>query len=213
MTSPSGNDLNHDEPVVVPYSLLQSPDSTLAHLLERAFSSSATSLGLLIVSDLPPEFSELRRRLLLLSNAFASLPEHRREAYADEASSYTFGWSCGKERMNGKLDSAKGSFYANPQWDRTPPTREGGPEGVNLWPKNEDGVDGFEEAFKGLCKVMVEVGGLVARACQGVVGADEGGKKLANSKTVEELVMSSKANKARLLHYVSPHVQNSTTFP
>jgi hypothetical protein len=30
---------------------------------------------------------------------------------------YSFGWSHGKENTQGKPDLAKGSFYANPQYD------------------------------------------------------------------------------------------------
>lgn len=45
---------------------------------------------------------------------------------------------------------------------------------------------------------MVEVGGLVARACDQLVGNES-----ATSKSVEELVRQSRASKARLLHYVS----------
>lgn len=188
------------QPVVIPYALLQRPDDTLPSLLQRAFSSSPTSLGLVLVSDLPPSFPTLRRRLLLMSNEFASLPAATRERYTDPASSYLYGWSHGKERMNGQLDVAKGSFYANPQWDETPPTVEGGLPGKNVWPAE---VEGYEETFKALCALMINVGGLVAQACEAVVRNVAGREGLANRKTVEELILTSKANKARLLHYVS----------
>lgn len=79
-------------PITIPYSLLLSPTSSLAPLLSTAFSSSPTSLGLLLISDLPPAFPALRRQLLLLSNAFASLPEASREKYADASSKWSFGW-------------------------------------------------------------------------------------------------------------------------
>lgn len=70
------------QPVVIPYPALLANDSSLPSLVQRGFDSSPDALGLVIVSDLPPEFPELRKRLLLLSNAFASLPEEVREKYA-----------------------------------------------------------------------------------------------------------------------------------
>lgn len=51
--------------------------------------------------DLPAVFPALREKLLRLSNTFASLPDDVREKYADAASQYSFGWSMGKEVMNG----------------------------------------------------------------------------------------------------------------
>lgn len=68
----------------------------------------------------------------------------------------SFGWSHGKEIMNGKPDTLKGSYYANPVVDYpTVPEvqRDAYPEyyGRNIWPKaDEPGVEGFEEAFKDL---------------------------------------------------------------
>ena len=85
---------NSGTPITIPYSLLLSPTSDLAPLLSSAFSSSPSALGLLLISDLPPAFPALRRRLLLLSNTFASLPEATREKYADASSKWSFGWRC-----------------------------------------------------------------------------------------------------------------------
>lgn len=33
-------------------------------------------------------------------------------------SCYSFGWSHGKEKLQGRPDVSKGSYYANPQYDR-----------------------------------------------------------------------------------------------
>ncbi|GAA6062694.1 hypothetical protein JCM10212_004752 [Sporobolomyces blumeae] len=184
------------EPVTVSYASLVSQDAALPSQIRSAFDSSPSSLGLLIVKDLPTEFAQLRKRLLLLSNAFASLDEATREKYTHEASSYSFGWSHGKEIMNGEPDRLKGSFYNNPTSDETPGLNAGDAPTKNIWP-NEKGVEGYEEAFKALCKLMVDVGGLVAAACDQLVG-DSG---TASSKTVEELLRQSQASKARLLHY------------
>lgn len=68
----------------------------------------------------------------------------------------SFGWSHGKEIMNGKPDTLKGSYYANPVIDypNVPETeREWFPEyyGKGIWPSSDEkGVEGFEEAFKDL---------------------------------------------------------------
>ncbi|GAA5998145.1 uncharacterized protein JCM10292_002354 [Rhodotorula paludigena] len=182
------------QPVVLPYPALLANDSSLPSLVQRGFDSSPDALGLVIVSDLPPEFPQLRKRLLLLSNAFASLPEDVRERYAHAQSNYAFGWSHGKEVMNGKPDTLKGSYYNNPKQDVTPGLHEGDEPVANIWPK-EKGVEGYEEAFKELCQLMVRVGELVGAACDQFVG------KTASSKSVEQLVRESRASKARLLHY------------
>ncbi|GAA5842895.1 hypothetical protein JCM3766R1_005695 [Sporobolomyces carnicolor] len=183
------------KPVTISYTSLVSKDAALSAQISEAFDSSANALGLLIVKDLPASFPALRKRLLLLSNDFASLPEEVREKYTSPESSYSFGWSHGKEVMNGKPDTLKGSFYNNPSQDETPGLKAGDAPTKNIWPE-EKGVEGFEEAFKELCALMVEVGGLVARACDQLVGNES-----ATSKSVEELVRQSRASKARLLHY------------
>ncbi|GAA5918413.1 hypothetical protein JCM5296_007577 [Sporobolomyces johnsonii] len=184
------------QPIVIPYPSLVSKDASLPALIQQAFDSSDSSLGLVIISDLPPEFPALRKRLLLLSNAFASLPEETREKYSHAESNFSYGWSHGKEIMNGKPDTLKGSYYNNPAYDESPGLHEGDAPMKNIWPK-EKGVEGYEEAFKELCKLMVEVGGLVAAACDQLVG----GAGTASTKSVEQLVRQSHSSKARLLHY------------
>lgn len=130
-------------PVTIPYPALVAGDASLPELIKKGFDSSPESLGLIIVSDLPPSFPELRRRLLLLSNAFASLPAETREKYAHPQSNYSYGWSHGKELHNGRPDSLKGSFYNNPSQDITPGLHEGDQPMHNIWPK-EKGVEDFE---------------------------------------------------------------------
>lgn len=90
-------------------------------------------------------------------------------------------------------DTYKGSFYANPLDDPK-----------NLWPAEDlPGCAGYKEAFETLTRFMVDVGVLVARACGPIVDEVEG---LASTKSVEELVATSRASKARLLHYVRPRL-------
>lgn len=54
-----------------------------------------------ILADLPSEFPKLRNDLLRLADRFASLPEEVREKYSRAEVQYMFGWSHGKEIMNG----------------------------------------------------------------------------------------------------------------
>ncbi|GAA5961557.1 hypothetical protein JCM3765_002625 [Sporobolomyces pararoseus] len=183
------------KPVTISYESLVSKDASLSSQIQQAFDSSPNSLGLLIVKDLPPSFPQLRKKLLLLSDQFASLPEEVREKYSSKETSYSFGWSHGKEIMNGKPDTLKGSFYNNPSQDETPGLKAGDEPTKNIWPR-EQGIEDYEQSFKELCKLMVEVGGLVAAACDQLVGTDS-----ATSKSVEDLVRQSQASKARLLHY------------
>lgn len=92
---------------------------------------------------------------------------------------------------------------SNPTTDLTPATDPTAPPHPNIWP-DEPETEGYEAACKGLYKVMVATGLLVARACEGLT---EGGQ-MATTKGVEELLASSSSSKARLLHYVS-----LSTFP
>lgn len=92
--------------VTVPYStLLDSPLSLTSEigniscnlpiiipdqLLDEAFGSHPSSLGIIVVRDLPPEYPAYRERLLKLSYRFAHLDENVRESYSDPTSKYRF---------------------------------------------------------------------------------------------------------------------------
>ena len=92
--------------VTVPYStLLDSPLSLTSEigkihcnlpmlisdqLSEEAFGSHPSSLGIIVVRDLPPEYPAYRERLLKLSYKFAHLDENIRESYSDPTSKYRF---------------------------------------------------------------------------------------------------------------------------
>ncbi|KAI0067773.1 Clavaminate synthase-like protein [Artomyces pyxidatus] len=195
--------------VSISYSSLVSEPLTLSASIEKAFGSQPDSLGIIIVHDLPPAYPALREKLLMLANAFAHLDEPIREKYADVKSSYSFGWSHGKEIMNGKPDVLKGSYYANPVVDNpsvTSALRDAYPEyyGNNLWPKNEESVNGFEEAFKGLGRFVFNVGCKLAIACQPFASSHLRDSSL----SLSELIGSSQTTKARLLHYFPPPPDN-----
>jgi hypothetical protein len=59
-------------------------------LSEEAFGSHPSSLGIIVVRDLPPEYLAYRERLLKLSYKFAHLDENVRESYSDPTSKYRF---------------------------------------------------------------------------------------------------------------------------
>jgi hypothetical protein len=97
-------------PVEISYPSLLSAPSTLLHSIgasvlyppsnhlvyyaslftEQAFGPGPDCLGIILVRDLPPEYPELRARMLKLAHAFSQLDESVREKYADTKSRYRF---------------------------------------------------------------------------------------------------------------------------
>lgn len=63
--------MDNIQPVTISYYDLVSSSNSLPALVQEAFDSKPESLGLLLVKDLPEEFKELRRRLLLLVRFFS----------------------------------------------------------------------------------------------------------------------------------------------
>ncbi|ORY15769.1 hypothetical protein BCR34DRAFT_584938 [Clohesyomyces aquaticus] len=186
-------------------------------VLEEAFGPS--SLGIIVVKGLPTEFHQLRHRLLSYSSALASLPHDQLEKLESPASKWLVGWSCGKETLkDGRYDTLKGSYYVNcaPAFeddalqtslsDKYP----GFPEytASNVWPAQEL-LPGFEETFRKLCNLIIEIAAMVARACDQYAEANvEGYKK----GYLEHVVKTSVSTKARLLHYFpNPEPQDNAT--
>ncbi|KAH7875634.1 Clavaminate synthase-like protein [Lentinula edodes] len=180
--------------VCISYPDLISSPLELQASIEKAFGSDPSSLGIIVVTGLPPVYAELRERLLKLAYYFSELDNTTREKYTDASSRYSFGWSHGKEIMNGKPDFLKGSFYANPVIDAPSvfeQYRTSYPEyyGNNIWPDTEEpGVEGFEQAFKNLGQ----------RNHSAL-------KQFSNSNiSLPTLISTSETTKARLLHYFPP---------
>lgn len=103
--------------VCIQYSDLASATSAgadISNLIEKAFGSNPSSLGIVAITDVP-KLPPLRRRLLPLAQKLATLsPAQLEEVTAPEAG-YQVGWSHGREKLEGdKPDFSKGSFYANP---------------------------------------------------------------------------------------------------
>lgn len=180
----------------------------LSASVSEAFGASDHCLGLLIVKDLPEHFAKLRERTLLLASTFAALPDNVKERSVHEPSHFSFGWSCGKETMNGKPDYLKGSFYANPITDTPEATDAELREYVmythpNIWPSAED-CPGYEEAFKELGQFIVGVGGHVAKACDNFVAgiiANKATSETPRQGYLTQLVARNQTVKGRLLHY------------
>lgn len=192
--------------MVISYNDLVSSPLSLTQAIEEAFGSDPKSLGLIVVRGLPHEYTKKRERLLKLAYKFAQLDDAQRERYSDPSSCYSFGWSHGKEIMNGKPDLLKGSYYANPVID-TPDVsdedRKAYPEyhGKNIWPAaDEKGVEGFEDAFKDLGRFIFKVGCELAAACQPFALAHLNSSDM----SLPKLISTSQTTKARLLHYFPP---------
>ncbi|KAF9915098.1 hypothetical protein BX616_006895 [Lobosporangium transversale] len=186
--------------VVVDYQDLVS-GTDISAKIEEAFGAHEHCLGLLLVSNLPKEYLALRERLLKLASTFAALPEEAKDKTVHAASRYSFGWSCGKEIMNGKPDVSKGSYYANPLMDEPESSKilqEQFPEYChpNVWPSED--LPELEVAFKELGQFIVELGKQVAKECDKLVHS----KLPSFSPThLQDVIRDSKTTKARLLHY------------
>ncbi|CBX97617.1 hypothetical protein IAQ61_001173 [Plenodomus lingam] len=178
-------------------------------LLEEAFGSS--SLGIVLVRDLPPRFHELRHKLLSYASALGNLPRDELEKLESPASKWLVGWSCGKETLkDGRYDTLKGSYYVNcarefdHQQKSIAEKYPSFPEytAPNVWP-SEELLPGFEETFRQLCELIIGIAVLVARACDKYAEANI---EAYQKGYLEHVVKTSISTKARLLHYFpSPH--------
>lgn len=166
--------------------------------IERAYGMDG--VGVLTVKNVPG-FIEARQAALPLARKFALLPEEVKEKCVHAESYYSFGWSHGKENLEGKPDLSKGSYYANPQYDRPeedPAIIAKYPSFVhpNIWPTED--LPELEPAFKDLGQIIVAVGQLVARQCDSYVHSR---CPTYPQHALEKVIAESKCAKARLLHY------------
>ncbi|MCJ1224922.1 hypothetical protein MMC12_001569 [Toensbergia leucococca] len=184
-------------------------------LLEEAFGPS--SLGILLVKDLPPNFPNLRQTLLSYASNLANLPPSDLDALTSPTAKYLTGWSHGKEALKtGQYDTHKGSYYVNctfyqPPTPASPSTSPSEPPSPppssfpeytlpNLWPP-ESLLPGFQETLQDLCTLIIDVASLVARACDRYAIAHVEDYK---PGYLEHVVKTSTTTKARLLHYFPP---------
>ncbi|KAJ8606235.1 hypothetical protein MRB53_041107 [Persea americana] len=181
--------------------------------LEQAFGP--TSLGILIVNDLPAKFAGLRRKLLSYASYLAQLPSEQLDALTNAAVHYEIGWSHGVEKLkDGRYDTMKGSFYVDCQsFYLNAPTTLNSPgessltrgSGQNLWP-SEAAIPGFRGAFEELCTLLIDIGALVAKAIDLYAA-----RKIDGYETgfLERVVRTSHTPKARLLHYFPPSIESA----
>lgn len=184
--------------VQIKYSDLISDNVELIKIFQ-AFSDDG--LGALLITDIP-DFKSMKMKLLTLSKQFGELPESIQQKYETPNTFYSFGWSRGKEKLqNGKYDTAKGSFYANPVYDE--PTKdkkliEKYPANYskNIWPTEH--IPTFESHFKFLGGFMVNIGYLVLKQCDKYLSSII---KDYPENNLYNIIKNSKTYKARLLHY------------
>lgn len=158
-----------------------------------------------------PGLDAARSALLPLAHTLASLPASTLASLEDPLSRYNFGWSHGREALSdGRLDTAKGSFYANPLRDgegERPPSAESvcafpTVARANVWP--ETALPALRPAFVELGTLLAGVGQRVAAACDAVAARarrpseeGEGGAP----PSLAALIASGDAAKGRLLYY------------
>ncbi|OGM39704.1 hypothetical protein ABOM_011685 [Aspergillus bombycis] len=173
--------------------------------LTEAFGPS--SLGIIVVKDLDPEFQRLRTQVLSNASYLAALPNDELETLTSPSAKYLVGWSCGKETLrSGHFDTLKGSYYVNCAFYQDP-SLQGAPAdnfpdlseytAPNIWPPAER-LPTFRPALEQLCTLIIDTAALVARACDRYATANIDGYK---SGYLEHVVRTSLTTKARLLHY------------
>lgn len=103
-------------------------------------------------------------------------------------------------------DTSKGSFYATVlSSDRASSSHQPEFEYPNLWPP-EDLLPTFQQTFEDLCTMIIDIGILVARACDRFAASNvpnyvEG--------SLERIVKDSTMSRARLLHYFPQTTSNT----
>ncbi|KAE9025747.1 hypothetical protein PR003_g11604 [Phytophthora rubi] len=185
-----------DVPVVAYEDLVAKKD--LSAVVEEAFGYEG--MGILVVSGVP-EISDKRGDLLPLAFAFANLPDDVKAKCELPEAFYSFGWSHGKENLQGKPDYAKGSYYNNPEVNDL---ANGDQQLIhkfpsfyhpNIWPKE---LPGLEAAFMKLGQLIVDTGVLVAHQCDKLVESKCPGYERGK---LHRIISTGKCSKARLLHY------------
>ncbi|KAJ9272369.1 hypothetical protein DTO212C5_1554 [Paecilomyces variotii] len=205
--------VTHAQAVTV--SLKELLDGTVSfETLSEAFGPS--SLGIIVVKDLPPKFKDLRAQVLSNASYLAALPEEELESLTSPESKYLVGWSCGKETLrSGHFDTLKGSYYVNCAFYQNPELQNAPAEGFpdfsqytapNIWPP-QDRLPTFRKSIEDLCTLIIDTAALVARACDRYALANIEGYK---EGYLEHVVKTSLTTKARLLHYF-PTVGNDTS--
>ncbi|KAE8379131.1 hypothetical protein BDV26DRAFT_260129 [Aspergillus bertholletiae] len=173
--------------------------------LTEAFGPS--SLGIIVVKDLNPEFQRLRTQVLSNASYLAALSNNELESLTSPSAKYLVGWSCGKETLrSGHFDTLKGSYYVNCAFYQDA-NLQGAPAdnfpdlseytAPNIWPPVSR-LPTFRTGLEQLCTLIIDTAALVARACDRYAMVNVEGYK---SGYLEHVVRTSLTTKARLLHY------------
>jgi hypothetical protein len=73
----------------------------LSAQIQAGLGSEEGCLGIVVISDLPEEFHDLRTKLFNLAHKLANSSEGIKQTLESPETHYSFGWSHGKEKMNG----------------------------------------------------------------------------------------------------------------
>ena len=190
-----------ENPTTLRHIKLTSTGTVPFSTLEQAFGP--TSLGILLVSNLPDHFHTDRSDVLSHASYLAALPPSELEKLECPEASYLVGWSRGRESLaSGQYDTLKGSYYFN--CGAHHPSDDSSAHGdlpeythPNLYPPATL-LPLFPEIATTLTTFIVSVAVLVAAACDryGVASIPD-----YIPGTLQRIVSTSTSTKARLLHY------------
>mmetsp|Transcript_9044 Transcript_9044/g.13545 ORF Transcript_9044/g.13545 Transcript_9044/m.13545 type:complete len:384 (+) Transcript_9044:98-1249(+) len=184
-------------PTVVNFQDLNSKKDLMVQI-EKAFGYEG--LGIIAVTGIP-EVEALRTALFKDGYKFANLDNMTKKKYEHKQSFYSFGWSHGKEKLQGHPDYSKGSYYNNPLTNTPFATKEminklPAFATPNIWPDKD--IPSLEKNFMTLGQLVVKVGILVARRCDEYISSKS---KTYEKGRMERMISKNEVCKARLLHY------------
>ncbi|KAI2295096.1 hypothetical protein LOZ03_001301 [Ophidiomyces ophidiicola] len=162
--------------------------------LTEAFGPS--SLGVIIVKDLPEKFKALRSQVLSNASYLASLPEDELESLTSAEAKFLVGWS---GHTTSIVQNAPADEFPDfPQY--TAP---------NIWPP-ADRLPTFRQSLTELCTLIIDTAVLVARACDRYA---EHNIEEYKPGYLEHVVKTSMTSKARLLHYFPAPAEDPAQTP
>ncbi|KAH8046528.1 hypothetical protein JL722_13586 [Aureococcus anophagefferens] len=158
-------------------------DADTAQKIKFAFGKDG--LGVLAVTNVPQELRDQRLRLLGIARRLGTLPEETLAKYENPDLHYCAGWSRGREKFKGKVDTAKGSWYANglhedaANGDADLKARY--PESTTepAWPDAEVGDD-MRGAFRSFSRSLYDLSRHVLRHCDAAVASAVAAKGFAS---------------------------------
>lgn len=173
-TTPSGETRKHEE---------------LVNAIGHAFGPDG--LGLLEVTDIPPSMVALRAKLLPMAKQLANLPATELMEITRPDTSYSIGWSHGREQFKGKYDIAKGSFYMDPFRPNS-----------NVYPVSMQPE--LERCLVEMTHFMSKVGLWITKLCDCYLDQQDESHhdhRPSMQRSLFQTLESSTNAKARLLHY------------